>query len=147
MSDADQLYQDVLLDHHRCPRNQRSIRDATVRSKGFNPKCGDEVEVFLSIRGNVITDASFQGQSCAICTASASILTGKLPGMTVEQTQHLVSRVGGRLGKGEDLVECHNDPMDSELEALGAIRKYPGRIQCAWLPWDALTSALSDRPV
>ncbi|NJL26372.1 MAG: SUF system NifU family Fe-S cluster assembly protein [Thermoanaerobaculia bacterium] len=144
MSDLRELYQEVILDHYRQPRNFAALDDADRKAEGYNPLCGDRVTVYLRIDGDVVTQASFQGAGCAISTASASLMTEAIQGKTLaevealfEQFHHLVTgTTGAEGGAAEDL---------GKLEVLGGVRDYPVRVKCATLAWHTLHSALEKR--
>lgn len=139
MSELADLYQRVVIDHNRAPRNFRALSPHSHRAEGYNPLCGDRVEVFLDIRDGVIQDVSFQGDACAIATASASLLTDTLLGRGVEEALAIARRFEAELGGAED--EQSADLGD--LSALLAVRNYPGRDKCARLAWRALDAALN----
>jgi nitrogen fixation NifU-like protein len=139
-----ELYQDVILDHHRKPRNRRPMPEASATASGHNPLCGDRVSVFVKLDGDVLSDVSFVGSGCAISQASASMMTDCLKGRTREQVaevadafQKLVTEEDATLPQGDDLVE--------KLEAFSGVREFPSRVKCASLAWHALRAAL-DQP-
>ena len=138
--DLVDLYQDIILDHNRHPRNSRKIHAATHQSEGINPLCGDEVTIYLDLIDEKITDISFQGQGCAISQASASLMTEMLKGLDLDETrQH--SKIL------HDLLNSEEDAQDAllkygNLAALSGVRKFPARIKCATLAWRALEAAL-----
>jgi nitrogen fixation NifU-like protein len=144
MNDLRDLYQEVILDHNRRPRNFGELAAANHRAEGYNPLCGDKVTVYLDLDGDRIRDVGFQGSGCAISTASASLMTEALKGRSVEEARelfrvfHELVTTGG--AEGHDL---------GKLEALGGVREYPMRVKCATLAWHALMAALDsqDRPV
>jgi nitrogen fixation protein NifU and related proteins len=144
--DLRELYQDVILDHHKRPRNRREMPEASAKASGHNPLCGDRVSVFVRLTGDVIEDVSFVGTGCAISQASASMMTDCLKGRTLAQAtdvtdafQRLLTDEGATLPEGDDLVE--------KLEAFGGVREFPSRVKCASLAWHALRSALGQGPV
>ena len=134
------LYQEVLLDHHRRPRNFGKLKGANRRADGYNPLCGDKVTVYLLVRGNVIEDIAFEGGGCAICTASSSVMTELLKGKTETEVEKL-------FGQFRDLVtsEPHSE-IDTEtlgkLAVFAGVREFPLRIKCATLAWHTLKAAL-----
>jgi nitrogen fixation NifU-like protein len=145
MPNLDALYQEVILDHNRKPRNFRPIDDADRVVDGRNPLCGDEIKLFVKMDGNRIADVSFQtppGVGCAISKASASLMTSTVKGKTVTETRQLFDRfhdmITGKLADGE------REKMGS-LAALGGVSKFPIRVKCASLAWHALRSALEGR--
>jgi nitrogen fixation NifU-like protein len=145
MSDLRDLYQEVILDHNRRPRNFGPLPGATRRAEGHNPLCGDRVTVFLDLAEGRIRDVAFQGSGCAISTASASLMTDALKGLTVEEARglfhgfhELVTHGGGE-----------GAPDLGKLAVFTGVREYPMRVKCATLAWHALMAALDgqDLPV
>ena len=137
MSDLADLYQDVILDHSRHPRNFGHPDDANREAQGNNPLCGDRVTVYLHIDGEVIAGASFEARGCAISLASASMMTEMVTGRTVAEARDLFDRFH-RLVTEED---GDGDGLN-ELEALSGVREFPMRIKCATLPWHTMTAAI-----
>jgi nitrogen fixation NifU-like protein len=136
------LYQEVIFDHNRNPRNFRVMEDADRQVEGFNPLCGDRLTLYLKMDGDVIKDASFQGSGCAISTASVSLMTEIVKGMTEQQAEDLFQKFHQMTtGKEENL----------QLEALGklavlaGVREYPARVKCATLAWHTLDAALKNQ--
>lgn len=146
MSDLDALYQEVILDHNRKPRNFRQIEDADRVVDGKNPLCGDEIKLFVKMDGDRIADISFQtppGVGCAISKASASLMTTALKGKERPDAERLFERFHAMImGK---LPEAERSSMGS-LAALGGVSKFPVRVKCASLAWHALRSALEQGP-
>lgn len=141
MSELRELYQQVILDHHRKPRNFRALSHATGTSEGFNPLCGDRVSVEVEIDHGVIRDIGFQGTGCAISRASASMMTASLKGTTVDEAEQLFDRfhrmlTGSR--PGEEVAEALG-----KLAVFAGVREFPSRIKCATLPWHTAHAALS----
>ena len=142
MSELADLYQEIILDHHKRPRNFREMPDCTCSAEGRNPLCGDEVKVFVRLQCESVSDVTFQGQGCAISRASASMMTGKVRGKTEGEARGLSAQVRAMLlGPESELPGALGD-----LVALSGLRKFPPRIKCAMLPWHALEAALSGRP-
>jgi nitrogen fixation NifU-like protein len=144
MDSLRELYQDVILDHHRKPRNRREMPEASAKASGYNPLCGDRVSVFVKLEDDVLEDVSFVGSGCAISQASASMMTDCLKGRTradvarvAEAFQRLVTAEGAAMPEGDELVE--------KLEAFAGVREFPSRVKCASLAWHALRTAL-ERP-
>jgi nitrogen fixation NifU-like protein len=140
MSELSELYQEVILDHNRRPRNFYKIEDADRVAEGTNPLCGDQVTVYAKIDGDVIQDLSFQGQGCAIAKASASMMTASLKGKTTQEAHALFESVHEMLTGGMD-----PDAAEAELgrlAVLSGVRQYPVRVKCASLSWHALRAAL-----
>jgi nitrogen fixation NifU-like protein len=141
MSDLRELYQEVILDHYRQPRNLRALPDANRRADGYNPLCGDRVTLYARVRDGVIEDASFEGTGCAISTASASLLTETIKGRTVADADRLFQGF-------HDCVTGSGAPGTVELGklvALAGVRKFPVRVKCATLAWRTLRAALAGR--
>ncbi len=140
MSEMNELYQEIILDHNRHPRNYHPLRGAR-KAEGHNPMCGDNVTVFLKEADGKIEDVAFQGSGCAISTASASIMTEVLKGKTVEEAEALITRfqdmVTGKSEPGE-----HADGEVDVLEAFEHVSAYPMRVKCATLAWHTLKAAL-----
>jgi nitrogen fixation NifU-like protein len=135
--DLTDLYQQVILDHSKSPRNFREMENASCTAQGHNPLCGDNVTMYLHMDGPRVDDVSFQGSGCAISKASASILTESLKGKTKEEIQIIFERVRemvttGQTGEG-DL---------GKLAVFAGVHKFPARVKCAILPWHAAISAL-----
>jgi nitrogen fixation NifU-like protein len=144
MMDLRELYQDIILDHGRHPRNFRTIADSTHFAKGYNPLCGDRVTVYVSLADDRITDVAFQGRGCAISTAAASLMTEVLKGRTVAEARALFSQFHARATggePGEELPQALADEME-RLEPLTGVKAYPARVKCATLSWHALDAAL-----
>ncbi len=142
MTDLRELYQEIILDHNRQPRNQRAMNDATGRVEGFNPLCGDKVTVFLKVEDGIVKDVSFQGQGCAIPTASASLMTESVKGKTVEEVAALSHRMRNLL-TSEDSGELDAETKAAlgKLVVFAGVRDYPMRVKCATLSWHTLDAA------
>lgn len=138
----DDLYQDLMLEHAKQPRNFRRIADASADAEGFNPLCGDRVHVYMTLSDGRIDDIAFEGSGCAISTASASMMTEALEGRTREEAQALFRRFR-RMVSGEDVEPADQEGLD-ELRALAGVRRFPMRVKCATLPWHAMLSAIGD---
>ncbi len=138
MSDLTDLYQEIILDHNKRPRNFRELPECTCEAEGLNPLCGDEVKVFVQVEDGKLADVAFQGQGCAISRASASMMTGKMKGKTEVEARGMSARVR------EMLVGAEAEPPRElgDLAALSGVRKFPARIKCAMLPWHTLEAAL-----
>ncbi|WFP51640.1 SUF system NifU family Fe-S cluster assembly protein [Methylomonas sp. EFPC3] len=137
------LYQEVIFDHNRNPRNFRIMDDANRRVDGFNPLCGDKLTLFLKIGGDhVIQDASFQGSGCAISTASVSLMTEIIKGMSEAEAEALFKQFHEMTtGKTEDI----NLEAIGKLAVLAGVREYPARVKCATLAWHTLDAALKNQ--
>ena len=141
MSDLSDLYQEIILDHNKRPRNYREMPECSCRAEGHNPLCGDEVEVFVRVDDDKLSDVAFQGQGCAISRASASMMTAKTKDRSTAEARALSGRVRDMLVGPE--AELPRDLGD--LAALSGVRKFPARIKCAMLPWYTLEAALDGR--
>jgi nitrogen fixation protein NifU and related proteins len=135
--EINELYRDVILDHNRRPRNFGPLESANATVEGFNPLCGDRLTVRLELAGDRIADIRFEGEGCAISTASASLMTEAVKGRSRTEALALFDRVHGMLtdddASAEDL---------GKLAALSGVREYPARVKCASLCWHTLVSAL-----
>jgi nitrogen fixation protein NifU and related proteins len=140
MAGLGQLYQDLILDHNRSPRNYRKMENANRRVEGNNPLCGDRLTVFLRMDGDSIEDAAFQGSGCAISRASASLMTAAVKGKTRSEAEDLFDRF-------HRLVTGTLNPADTQslgkLAAFAGVAEFPVRIKCASLSWHALRAALN----
>ena len=149
MSELTDLYQQVILDHNRRPRNYGKLEDANRTAEGFNPICGDHLTLYLRLNGDVIDDLRFEGEGCAISKASASLMTDSLKGKTAAEAESLFARIHEMLTSDTDV------DFDAQAEELGklavfsGVREYPAREKCASLSWHALHSALQgeEKPV
>jgi nitrogen fixation NifU-like protein len=142
MSASNELYQQVILDHNRNPRNYRPLEGATHACHGHNPLCGDDITVFakVSADGKLIEDVTFQGNGCAICKASASLMTAQLKGKPVEEAKAL-------FGEFHEMVKGNLNPETQpnhlgKLKLFEGVKEYSSRIKCATLSWHALMGAL-----
>jgi nitrogen fixation NifU-like protein len=141
-TDLRDLYQEVILDHSKRPRNFRSMPDADRRAEGYNPLCGDRETVFIDMDGDVVKDVSFQGAGCAISTASASMMTESVKGRTRAEAESLFERFHDLIvGKGGETTD-ESSPL-GKLAVFSGVREYPVRVKCATLPWHTLKAALA----
>lgn len=138
MSELTDLYQEVILDHNRRPRNFRVLADATHRAEGYNPLCGDRLDLYLKVDGDVIADVGFQGSGCAISKASASLMTDALKGRPVADARALFERFHRMVTTPPD-VETEDL---GKLSALAGVREFPVRVKCASLAWHTMKAAL-----
>ena len=141
MSDLRELYQEVILDHNKRPRNFRTIEHATRTAKGHNPLCGDRLTLYLTIDGEQIADVAFEGSGCAISKASASLMTEALKGKTIAQAEALFERF-------HDVVTSPGDaPVNTDglgkLAVFAGVREYPARVKCASLAWHTMKAAVA----
>ena len=142
MSDAlRELYQEVIVDHGKRPRNFHALEGATHKAEGFNPLCGDELRVYVKLADGVIEDIAFQGQGCAISQASASLLTLAVKGMRQEQALALFARVHALLTEGPS-SQVAPETL-GKLAVLAGVWEFPLRVKCATLAWHTLRSALA----
>jgi nitrogen fixation NifU-like protein len=141
MADLRELYQEVILDHHKRPRNCRRPDDANRHADGFNPLCGDKVSVFVRLEDGVVRDIAFQGSGCAISTASASMMTESLKGKSEAEAARIFERfrdlVTGKTPAGGDHPEL------GKLAVFEGVRDYPMRVKCATLAWHTMRAALA----
>jgi len=140
MADLRDLYQEVILDHHKKPRNFRKLENANRQAEGFNPLCGDRLSVFIQIENGVVKDIGFVGTGCAISTASASMMTESLKGKTETEAKAIFERF-------HQLVTNHSeaqpDPVTlGKLAVFSGVREYPVRVKCATLAWHTMRAAL-----
>ena len=143
MASLNELYQNVILEHNRSPRNYRAMPDADGKASGHNPLCGDEVTVWVRMNGDVIDDVSFEGAGCAISRASASLMTGAVKGKTRAEATGLFERFH-RLVTGNSSGE----PPETlgKLAVFSGVSAFPVRVKCASLAWHTLRSALEGAP-
>lgn len=139
MNDLRDLYQEVILDHNKRPRNFRIIADPTHKADGVNPLCGDRVSVFLDIQDGTIKDIAFQGAGCAISSASASLMTEALKGKKVGDVEHLFDAFHNVV-----TTDCECPKGLGKLSVLAGVRDYPSRVKCATLAWHAVRAALEE---
>jgi nitrogen fixation NifU-like protein len=138
--DIQDLYQELILDHNRRPRNRRALPEADHKAEGYNPLCGDRVTVYINLEGDRVKDVSFEGAGCAISTASASLMTETLRGKTLEEAKALFKKFHG-LVTGEPVEESEG-PRLGKLEVFSGVCKYPARVKCATLVWHTVNAAL-----
>ena len=139
MSDLNELYQEILLEHNNKPRNYRRLPDANRQADGYNPLCGDRITLYLRVENDVIADAGFQGVGCAISRASASLLTQSVKGRTLAWAAELFDGFHAMLTEPD--AEVDYDAL-GDLEMLSGVAAYPTRIKCAILPWHTLNAAM-----
>lgn len=137
MHDLGDLYQELILDHSRRPRNFAPVQGASAVAEGYNPLCGDKVTVQLKLEGGVIKEAGFQGSGCAISTASASLMTEALKGRTRAEAERLFERFHELLTGDKQA-----SPELGKLAVFSGVREYPMRVKCATLAWHTLRVAL-----
>jgi nitrogen fixation protein NifU and related proteins len=144
VSAASDLYQELILDHGRRPRNVRDLPDATHRADGHNPLCGDRVRVLVRVKGGAIDDAAFVGTGCAISQASASLMTEAVRGRSREEVDATFQRFHD-LVTGKPLPEDKADAL-GKLAAFAGVAEFPMRVKCATLAWHTLNAALAGSP-
>ena len=143
MSELRELYQEVIIDHSKRPRNQRAI-DHARHADGHNPLCGDRITVYVDVDGDIIRDVAFQGSGCAISTAAASLMSEALKGRSIEQAQRMFQRYHDLVtGKLDDPLSAMEE-LD-KLAVFAGVRDFPGRVKCATPAWHTLRAALDER--
>ena len=144
-SELESLYQEIILEHSRYPRNYGRLPQPTHHAEGYNPLCGDQVHLTLQVDGETIRDIRFEGQSCAICKASASVMTSLVKGLPLSEAEQLYEAFHTLLTAEEPPTFSHIAPKYRDyLLAFGAVRNYPMRVKCATLPWHTLHAALHE---
>lgn len=141
--DLRELYQEVILDHGKSPRNFRTIDDPTCLAHGNNPLCGDVLVVFLTVADGVIEDVSFKGEGCAISVASASMMTEILKGKTTEEAEGLFDTFHKMCTVDDFMVE-ENDDLD-RLQMIAGVKAFPMRVKCATLAWHTMNAAINNK--
>ncbi|HWY76403.1 MAG TPA: SUF system NifU family Fe-S cluster assembly protein [Verrucomicrobiae bacterium] len=142
--DLDDLYQQVILDHCKAPRNFHALAGANRKGEGYNPLCGDNYTVFLKMEGDVVQEAAFQGSGCCISKASASLLTSAVKGKTKAEVKALFAKVHQMMTTG-----AVSDDGVGKLAVFAGVHKFPARVKCAILSWHAVVAAVEgkDGPV
>jgi len=140
MSDLRELYQSVILDHNKAPRNLRQPAGANRSAEGRNPLCGDQLTVYLEVEGDVVKDAAFQGSGCAISTASASLMTEGVKGRRVVEVEKMFDGFHRLLTS--DSASPESDEGLGKLAVFSGVREFPVRVKCATLAWHTLLAAL-----
>ena len=142
MQNLKELYQEVILDHNKNPRNFGKLEHANCEARGHNPLCGDMLRLFLKIDNEIIVDVSFEGKGCAISQASASLMTEVLKGLSISQAHDIFNKVHMLLT--DDNFDINSLPS-LKLQVLSGVRAYPARVKCASLAWHTLVSALKNQ--
>ncbi len=142
MSDLNELYQEILLEHNSKPRNFRKLDQANHTADGFNPLCGDQISLYLQVEDGVITDVGFQGTGCAISRASASMMTQSIKGQKLESAEQVFDQFHKMLTAPD--AELDYDQL-GDLETLAGVAEYPTRIKCAVLAWHTLRAAMEGK--
>lgn len=141
MADLRELYQEVILDHNKQPRNFRKMDEANRTAEGYNPLCGDHYTIYLHVQDDVIQDISFDGSGCAISKASASLMTTLLKGRTIPEAERLFESYRGMITGASS-----GDPSQmGKLQVFSEVKNYPTRIKCAILAWHAMHAALEGK--
>ena len=141
MSDLGELYQQVILDHNKAPRNFREVPDANRTADGDNPLCGDRITLWVKVTDGVIEDVGFQGQGCAISISSASVMTTVVKGKTVAEAKQLFQAFHGMV---TGAVVPDREILGIKLWAFSGVKEFPARVKCANLPWHTLHAALTN---
>ena len=140
MSDLNELYQELILDHSKNPRNFHALKGANHKAEGYNPLCGDRITIYLQLEGNVIKDIGFEGSGCAISKASASMMTASVKGKTQAEAESLFKNFHNMLtGK---LAKDFNKEKMGKLAVFSGVSEFPVRVKCATLAWHTLRSGL-----
>jgi len=134
---VNDLYQEIILDHSKRPRNCHPMEDASSKAEGYNPLCGDKLKLYLKMNGDIVQDASFVGSGCAISTASASLMTETLKGKSRDEALKLLDRFHELLTTDSEVTQ-----ELGKLVVFCGVRDYPARVKCATLAWHTLKSAL-----
>ena len=144
MIELRHLYQEVILDHNRAPRNQRHLERANHEADGFNPLCGDKIHLYLDVEANEVREVSFEGSGCAISTASASMMTEAIKGKNLAEVEKIFSSFHQLVtGSDHDLAGAEHL---GKLAVFAGVREFPTRVKCATLAWHTLNAALANKP-
>jgi nitrogen fixation NifU-like protein len=140
----NELYQEIILDHNRTPRNYGKLEHATHTADGYNPLCGDHYKLYLRIENGIIADIRYEGSGCAISKASASVMSAAVKGMTVAQAEHYFELFHNVVTGAIDPDECMDEL--GKLAVFAGVAEFPMRVKCATLAWHTLHNALSGKP-
>jgi nitrogen fixation NifU-like protein len=143
MSDLRELYQQVILEHSRNPRNYKELDEASRKAEGYNPLCGDQFTVYVTVEDDRVVDVAFKGSGCAISKASASLMTSAVKGKTVAEAEELFERFRTMVTSEHD-AEIDEEGL-GKLMVLAGVRAFPVRVKCATLAWHTLRSALEGK--
>lgn len=143
MSELKTLYQDLILDHNKNPRNFKKLTNANRHAEGYNPLCGDQYTIYVKVENDIIQEVGFEGSGCAISKASASVMSSLLNGKTIAEAEELITLF-------QKLVTGTADPMEEidrvgKLAAFAGVSEFPARVKCASLAWHTLRAALEDK--
>ena len=141
MSELSELYQQVILDHNKKPRNFRKLEAANHLAQGYNPLCGDQLTVYVNVEDDLVTDVGFEGSGCAISKASASMMTQAVKGKSKEEAEHLFKEFHSMV-TGELDEETEENSLGN-LKIFAGVREFPVRVKCATLPWHTMHAALN----
>ena len=141
MSELSELYQQVILDHNKKPRNFRKLENANHTAEGYNPLCGDQLTIYVNLEDNRVTDVGFEGSGCAISKASASMMTQAVKGKSKEQAETLFQQFHSMV-TGEFDEENEENTLGN-LKIFAGVREFPVRVKCATLPWHTMHAALN----
>lgn len=145
MSELSELYQQVILDHNKKPRNFRKLENAGYSAEGFNPLCGDHLMIYLNLENDAVTEISFEGSGCAISKAAASMMTQAVKGKTKPEAERLFKEFH-KMVTGEDEVDDEERGIGN-LTIFSGVREFPVRVKCATLPWHTMHAALNKQEV
>ncbi|MBI2430383.1 MAG: SUF system NifU family Fe-S cluster assembly protein [Ignavibacteriales bacterium] len=146
MSEVNELYQQLILEHNKSPRNFKKLENATHDADGYNPLCGDHYHVWLKLDGDTIADIGFQGSGCAISKSSASMMTSAVKGATIQEAKEMLEKYHSVIMTkiGDEIPEEKIESLGS-LGALAGVREFPARIKCASLAWHTMNAALTQK--
>jgi len=145
MSELSELYQQVILDHNKKPRNFRKLESANHSAEGFNPLCGDQLTVYLNLEDDAVKEISFEGSGCAISKAAASMMTQAVKGKSKQEAEQLFTEFHGMV-TGELDEETTNNGLGN-LKIFSGVREFPVRVKCASLPWHTMHAALNNQAI
>jgi nitrogen fixation protein NifU and related proteins len=135
-----ELYQEIIIDHNRSPRNHYPMEQATASANGYNPLCGDKLTVYLQIKDNIVDNVSFVGCGCAISQASASLMTEALKGKSIKEAKHIFEGFHHMLTSDEESQWVTSD----KLSVLAGVKAFPARVKCATLAWHTFNAAINN---
>ena len=141
MSELSELYQQVILDHNKKPRNFRKLETANHTAEGYNPLCGDQLTIYVALENDLVKEVGFEGSGCAISKAAASMMTQAVKGKSKEQAEHLFQEFHSMV-TGELNEETEKNSLGN-LKIFAGVREFPVRVKCATLPWHTLHAALN----
>jgi nitrogen fixation NifU-like protein len=141
MPGLEDLYREIILDHYKSPRNRGTLEPPAIRTEGHNPLCGDEIEVYIAVDGDIVSDIKISGQGCSISQSSASMMSAAIKGKPVAEVRALIHRFKHMMSI-EDVEEPDTSAPLGDLEALQGVVKFPVRIKCAVLAWNTLAEGL-----